>query len=505
MQKHNHFYYTTNTGTKYILFTMTGYREGFKYINKVLQELSDKTITFPTTNRLITRGQGHNEPFIHASLATLFSDDCQNNDFTMPSYAMVSQQPIGFLIDKDKCKLLNAYKHDTTRLDESFDSNNGEKRDTKKYDYTITINDFANIYRKQDNHYKNIAEKKPLNIKEQAMVKGGIRLGLGLHNELHLTSIKKNEKIKVYSIFLSFTKNMFDCYQLQLKNLAISLKSIIDKQIGIFGLDTIPLHFVERCKKNGVFKTLTLKELIIFCETELRKNLYESYFNNFIKEYNINFEDITKYLNAKLKKKELQTIQEELKREVIIKNQDAISATPPTIQETKNDNDIQKHTKQLENINQPQKRLRKKNYLKPICIGNNNKKKQSTNFQKQPCKNNLQPLKNVTYNKKIIISNKNNNIQQLQKLSRNNNVKQIIPNKIYQPMRPIIRPTIQNNFLLQSGQQIIPRKNHLKPIQLRYRLQKKPIINKNNNMQQLQKLSRNNYKKEGKIVGNFKF
>ena len=134
MQKHNHFYYTTNTGTKYILFTMTGYREGFKYINKVLQELSDKTITFPTTNRLITRGQGHNEPFIHASLATLFSDDCQNNDFTMPSYAMVSQQPIGFLIDKDKCKLLNAYKHDTTRLDESFDSNNGEKRDTKKYD-----------------------------------------------------------------------------------------------------------------------------------------------------------------------------------------------------------------------------------------------------------------------------------------------------------------------------------------------------------------------------------
>ena len=109
-----------------------------------------------------------------------------------------------------------------------------------------------------------------------------------------------------------------------------------------------------------------------------------------------------------------------------------------------------------------------------------------------------------------IITNKDNDMQQLQKLSRNNNVKQIIPNNIYQQIRPIIRqtirPTIQNNFFLQS-RQLIPHKNYLNPIQQqpRYYLQKKPIINKNNNMQQLQKLSRNNYEEKGEIVGSFKF
>ena len=51
--------------------------------------------------------------------------------------------------------------------------------------------------------------------------------------------------------------------------------------------------------------------------------------------YALSIEDITKYLDAKLEKKEFQTIQE-LKRDGIIKNQDAKSESQPTIQQTKN-------------------------------------------------------------------------------------------------------------------------------------------------------------------------
>ena len=190
--------------------------------------------------------------------------------------------------------------------------------------------------------------------------------------------------------------------------------------------------------------------------------------------------------------------------------------------------EIQKYTKQLENnieLEQPQKLSRKKNYLKQIYIINNNDKEDNPIiFKAQPCKNKLPPLQiqqggnlhkeliitNKDNDMQHIITNKDNDMQQLQKLSRNNNVKQIIPNNIYQQIRPIIRqtirPTIQNNFFLQS-RQLIPHKNYLNPIQQqpRYYLQKKPIINKNNNMQQLQKLSRNNYEEKGEIVGSFKF